>query len=186
MWDKHGLVPQFHVKLNRFWETEQRGRVKTQSYRLLDQPALSSSRALPSWWTCSQSLDSLRYSQTSPLCWGSSNVSRSPALFHVLNWNPTENPPKAGASCHGNWRKLRGPGNVTAMETGSAQAKVRLPWERNKQSRGRERGWDRNMITSVIKEHKTWILMSCRGRVDATLHPNNLISKSPWEWKSWM
>lgn len=117
-------------------------RVNNQFDRLWDQPALSSSSALPSLWTCSRSRASLRYSQTTPLCWGRLNVSRSPALFHVLNWNPTEKPPRSGAVGPGNWRKLWGPGNVTATETGSAQEKVTLPWEGNKQ-RGRERRWDR-------------------------------------------
>lgn len=109
----------------------------------LDWPALSSSSALPLLWICSWSLASLRYNQATPPCWGSSKLSRSPFLFQVLNWKPIDTPPDEDIVVPGNWRKLSGPVNVTATETGSAHEKVTLPWEGNTQSGEKEEVWQK-------------------------------------------
>lgn len=145
----------------------------------LDWPALSSSSALPLLWICSWSLASLRYNQATPPCWGSSKLSRSPFLFQVLNWKPIDTPPDEDIVVPGNWRKLSGPVNVTATETGSAHEKVTLPWEGNTQSGEKEEVWQKKKDTIEIKQHKTWILISYRGRADLTSCLRDLISKSP-------
>ena len=71
-----------------------------------------------------------------PSCCGRSKVKRSPALFHVRNCSATEMTPDDHVVSPGNWRKLWAAVNVAETETGSAQEKVTLPWEREA---GRER-----------------------------------------------
>lgn len=93
-------------------------------------PALSSRWVPSALLICSRSLVSFRYNQTEPFCWGSSKVKRRPALFHVRNCSARERFPDDQDVSPGSWRKLWASVKVTAMETGSAQEKVTLPWEK--------------------------------------------------------